>query len=485
MPPIFLVLIVAALAAAPRATPASTVHVPVTEVPVPPKQYPAQRTLVAAVSASAARASAAAEPAFLALLDEPGFRASLRACCREIADDPARSLLQRLQRELRSAELTHGFNANASHPWHGSGWEGDVDIVGAAQLSYFPNLWINFLEKITPGWRVPEADTSLAEIGMMGFAPFTGADAAGNPEPKSFEEAALRPFYTTANLLHLPTGDPWFGDVTVVLRNSEAQPMALLEPSDTGQFQDFCNSSRPQAGTCGYPIPMNCSGVPGMTYGAWPQGTFEHHVHTLLGNVRLWESGAGAAVPNCTQGVLPRIFGALFGNSSSRDKLNYAELLTFVEVNIAGTVQYPQGVKLIVAEFASLFGTQAGKRVQAWAMQHGWMLAWAFGNSGEQAPQLYGKHLDQATWSADGGRVLDPVVLAHSTANLSATPSAATTFEALWAANSSSTNLRESWAALPAMLRISAGLRADDCADSNACIGVTTGSGRCVCYVRA
>eukprot|EP01051_Picozoa_sp_SAG22_P017588 SAG22_NODE_2752_length_2249_cov_2.061860_2_plen_354_part_00 len=344
--------------------------------------------------------------------------------------------------------------------------------------------FLNFLEKITPGWRVPETDTSLAEIGMMGFAPFTGADEAGNPVPKTFREAALRPLYTTANLLHLPTGDPWFGDVTVVLRNSEVQHMALLEPSDTGQYQDFCNSSRPQASTCGYPIPMNRSGVPGMTYGVWPQGTFKHHVHTLLANVRLWESGAVAAVPNCTQGVLAQTFGALFGDVIHRAELNYAELLTFAEVNIAGTVQYPQGVKLVAAEFASLFGTQAGKKVQAWAMQHGWMLAWALGNGGRgPSPLLSGKHLDQASWSADGGRVLDPLVLAHSTANLSATPSAVTAFEALWAANVSSANLRESWAELPAMLRISAGLRADDCADSNACIGVTSGSGKCVCYV--
>ena len=179
-------------------------------MPVPPKQYTSQHALVTAVGESAERASAAAEPAFLPLLDQPGFRASLRACCREIADDSASSLLRRLQRELRVAELTHGFNANASRPWHGSGWEGSVDIVGAAQLSYFPNLWINFLEKITPGWPTAASGASgaRAEIGMMGFAPFTGADAAGNSVPKTFEEAALRPLYTSANLLHLPTGDP-------------------------------------------------------------------------------------------------------------------------------------------------------------------------------------------------------------------------------------------------------------------------------------
>lgn len=266
--------------------------------------------------------------------------------------------------------------------------------------------------------------------------------------------------------------------------------MALLEPSDTGQFQDYCNSSRAQAHTCGYPIPMNCSGVPGMAYGSWPQGTFDHHVHTLLGNVLLWESGTVAAVPNCTQGVLARTFGALFGNASST-KLNYAELLTFVEVNIAGTVQYPDGVKLIVAEFASLFGTQAGERVRAWAIKHRWMLAWALGNNAQgQAPALYGKHLDQSSWSADGGRVLDPVVLGHSTANLSATPSGVAAFEEQWAAANSSAagggrpaaaKLRQFWAALPSGLRVSAGLRADDCADSNACIGVTAG-GSCVCY---
>jgi hypothetical protein len=52
--------------------------------------------------------------------------------------------------------------------------------------------------------------------------------------PTTFEESTERPLYTTNNLLHLDTGNPTFGDVSLVMRPSYAQAMALISPLDTG-----------------------------------------------------------------------------------------------------------------------------------------------------------------------------------------------------------------------------------------------------------
>ena len=48
----------------------------------------------------------------------------------------ARQLLDLLTAALRSAELTHNFNANSSHAW-----EGDVNATTAPSLTWYPNLW--------------------------------------------------------------------------------------------------------------------------------------------------------------------------------------------------------------------------------------------------------------------------------------------------------------------------------------------------------
>ena len=53
--------------------------------------------------------------------------------------------------------------------------------------------------------------------------------------------------------------------------------MALIEPLDTGNWEDSCNLTdghQPQA--CHYPYPVNCS--------VWDlqQGTFDHFSHVLL-----------------------------------------------------------------------------------------------------------------------------------------------------------------------------------------------------------
>jgi hypothetical protein len=84
---------------------------------IPPKQTTFQQQLVAEVNKQAAGASNDATPALLQLLSAPAFTSHLNKCCSSVASLSAEHLLDRLVAEVRSAELTHNFNANSSGSW--------------------------------------------------------------------------------------------------------------------------------------------------------------------------------------------------------------------------------------------------------------------------------------------------------------------------------------------------------------------------------
>ena len=99
-----------------------------------------------------------------------------------------------------------------------------------------------------------------------------------------------------------------------------------------------------------------------------------------------------------------------------------------MEPNLAGTIRYPDGVKLIVAELPSLFGTQLGERVRDFCKKWGFALLWGMGKNGKESDLVLNR------------RLLDVPALSHSTVghNLSVSAVSATAFAKAWdAANSS------------------------------------------------
>eukprot|EP00040_Diaphanoeca_grandis_P009079 m.47537 g.47537 ORF g.47537 m.47537 type:complete len:460 (-) comp20515_c0_seq1:62-1441(-) len=431
---------------------------------VPPKMTPFQQGLWQNADKAAAIASAIADSKLLELLEEKEFRSQLLACCgSELANTPAPTLLSLLKQEFMVAEMTHNFHANSSGTW-----EGDVDINVAANMSYLPNLWTIMYLKISPYRTQKQED--YAEVNLMGFRPFTGGHIIGNSTPPSFDEAAERPFYTTSNLLHIDAGDPTFGDVSMVVSPSYGWQMALIQPCDTGNWEDSCNvSSGHQPQACHYPQPLNCS--------AWDrqQGTYDHFSHILLANINMWDSGK-----NCTSNVLARYFARLYGNANTDSelyKLEGKDFLTFIEPDLAGTVRYPEGIKLVVASFTSLFGTENGRKVQEFCRMWGWMLTWALSTNSAESFDV-------------DLRVIDPHVFDATTAkhNMTISADARGHFADLWqTVNASGSNLPPTtwtshWMSLPQELRLSAGIRARDCEDVDSCVGVSTHSNMCVCY---
>lgn len=279
--------------------------------------------------------------------------------------------------------------------------------------------------------------------------------------------------YTTIDLLHLAEGNDAFGDISLVFRPSYAQPLALLAPMDTGNWEDWCNTSSGGPAQCDhYPFAVNCT--------AWDrsQGTFAHPEHVILANIRLWD---GSACANATGGMLPRIFSMLFGESTQDHTLSHpAQRNTFIEANLAGTVLYPEGVKLIVGTAQTLFGSVFGLQLRRWCAAQGWALLWGLGTSN-----------DPAWWAAGhavlGHRVVDPH--ASSSLNLTVSSASVAAFDAQWAAvakaRANSTVDTIDWAGslwpkLPEALGVSSGLWPGQCADIDSCVGHANGD--CVCY---
>ena len=58
------------------------------------------------------------------------------------------------------------------------------------------------------------------------------------------------------------------------------------------------------------------------------------------------------------------------------------EIFKYWEANIAGAPLFPDGIKMLVGSFPQLFGTEQGRRLQAWCRKQGWVLAWALGSVG-------------------------------------------------------------------------------------------------------
>ena len=153
---------------------------------------------------------------------------------------------------------------------------------------------------------------------------------------------------------------------------------------------------------------------------------------------------------------------------------------------------------MLVGQFDQLFGTPTGRQLQALAIQNRWVLAWGLGawNSsgwGGHGHGHHGHHWGPPSAPSQNysfaGRVLDPTVLAASTAGHNVTTATATAaaWKAAWtaaasarAANATGAVWLQQWRRLPAALRL-APVRAGECGSANACVGVGAG-GHCVCY---
>lgn len=175
--------------------------------------------------------------------------------------------------------------------------------------------------------------------------------------------------------------------------------------------------------------PIAGAGLKGEGPGALTLGTPEHHYHTLAAGVSVWNE----TDPASQLGVMVRRMAEPYHTNISS-----SEIFKYWEANIAGAPPFPAGVKMLVGSFSKLFGTDDGRRLQAWCKKEGWVLAWALGSVGADTPpgsngggggSPYSKY--EAPFS---NRSLDLEVLPHTTAahNLSVSHEHRADFSKLW-----------------------------------------------------
>jgi hypothetical protein len=122
--------------AATGAAASATVGVGGGTYPVPPRQTPVQRGVMAKVQALASRSSQRAVGSVLRFLDEPAFRAQLTACCPSVASLSAPALYTKFKAEVSTMEVVHNWDPRPN----GSPMD-ELNMSTWLAATYDYNLW--------------------------------------------------------------------------------------------------------------------------------------------------------------------------------------------------------------------------------------------------------------------------------------------------------------------------------------------------------
>jgi hypothetical protein len=516
--------------------------------PTPPPMSEWQQSYMEFVAADAKVASASARPELLAALDDADLRAMLDDCCPGIAKLPAERLLGWYHAQISVTEMVHNFDAAPAAPGsHGHGGDPDLAVYDDSGTTggWFYNLWTPWvlnLTNSTPGG--PEDAMETGPFHMKEFAngrsPASLDEAAQRPVYTAFNDRLVdagNPHFGDICMVFSPDYvrpmtivAPMDTGLWVMLCNQSGSGFGPPPPpcyTDTNRSAceagwgcEWANATA--AGGAGSCASWGCANVTSeqqcdtMEMGQmgcdWSNATSEctehHHHHGFGGggnncSVPYWDNRthdfhlgtlesydhlllAGARWWNNTvvSGLGPQ-FARMY--NSSGYNITSSEWFKYWEADIVGTVSYPAGIKMVVATFRSLFGTDLGTQVRAWCRLHGWPLAWALGPDDGSDSFMDPSH----NYSVDArvSRLLDPSVLPHSSAGRNTSvaeyeAAVASVWAAVAAAKSANTTTAEYvgwWAQLPAGGLTVRALLAGDCADASKCIGSRL-DGHCVCY---
>eukprot|EP00931_Biecheleriopsis_adriatica_P057806 TRINITY_DN34314_c0_g1_i1.p1 TRINITY_DN34314_c0_g1~~TRINITY_DN34314_c0_g1_i1.p1 ORF type:complete len:465 (-),score=83.94 TRINITY_DN34314_c0_g1_i1:26-1420(-) len=435
-----------------------------------PVQTPWQSGLFARVQSTARRASALATPALLARLNSTEVREALRQCCPAVSMMPAEEILSKLRAEIAASEVVSGFNARdgpRGMPFF------DFSLSEAEGGSHFESLWEVWVRH---GVQIRNWTTGMddVETGFYGLRPF-----AQRGNPKSISEAKERAPYCFLNIMGIDAGSPLYGDVSLVLSPQAARSTSLLAPFDTGSWSIMCNSSMKSPPAA---YDHDCSAFQGSA----GLGTLQDFDHLLLANEKYWANASS----------LIRKLERLF--SPSTEALKGQDFVHYIEALPAGEIRFPEHIKFVIASFPSLFGTAVGERLRAWCRRQSWMLIWSLGlNVGlsTEGMPLFWKIKDAPGTFASNNRLVDALVVKHTTVNVSVETSDEVAFNSSWqqsaaarAAGNGSVEPAawgETWTRLRAQvsadLRVFP-LRAGGCEDIENCMGISE-TGHCLCKV--
>ena len=201
-----------------------------------PRQTQEQAHLVHQAAAQAAAAAAQGEATLLNLLNSTVTRTFLKALDdgSHLHNQPAETLLHRIEAELNAAELVHSFGDVG-----GTGNCGrDVDLATGVGEPYFYNQWLLQALDLLPVDPSQNVFSEAAETGFFGFKPFRNISAP------DVETATSRPVYAALNMYRNSAGNPQCGPVSAVLSRRYVGSQALAAPVDTGLFYGSCGQGQ-------------------------------------------------------------------------------------------------------------------------------------------------------------------------------------------------------------------------------------------------
>ena len=247
-----------------------------------PVQSPLQLKLIQKATDRAVVASAAAHAPLLERWNKPSTLEAIRKVCPSLRTANVNRILDRFYEEMRVVEVTHNFAFNQTGP---KDYFGDVSIQSLRNASYVYNLW----ELGQLGFRPKGArhDEDFAEVVILQFPPFPGGKPPGNGTPTTYTQSSQRPIYALMNLLHLDVGNYEFGDVAIVFNRTYVDSLALVAPSDTGNFGDRCLKGQNSRG-CHFPYPVDCHKWPNYTTLGTLSNITATMDHIILVNDALW-----------------------------------------------------------------------------------------------------------------------------------------------------------------------------------------------------
>ena len=484
---------------------------------LPPETSDVQRQALAALTERAQAASRAATPELLRLLMTPGMKSAIRKYVPSAANDTAIDLLEQLRYIFENAEIMHNFEG---------GWDADLSVAYARQhgVRHFPSSFeVRYTTDTTStsassamavgdeqereAYRVRHKD-AVANEGIFGLPAF-----GGDEKPSSYADATSRLTYGALNLMRRGVGQAFYGDVAAVF-HPRYRSLVAVAPMDSGLWTMTCNQSYRSEPHASRPpstsLRIDCEhaqtpGVPGAMD------------HVIL-NYHRMRNVSKADVHRDVQRQLPTSadsrdmiirllleWGPAEDREAALEELGSSGAFDYAEANILGNVHFADhGVKMLVANLNTLFGTARGQRLREWARDSGLVLTWAVNHVRDEetrpgrSPRFPGVR-----------RVIDPFTCEAGLLNLTCDSAAHHRFEQLWrttpgepvrsTAPSSSdyANWRDGdqhWATLDALTHSmppdytvilpSGTSTARGCESSGRCLGVTS-SGLCACFAMA
>jgi len=223
------------------------------------------------------------------------------------------------------------------------------------------------------------------------------------------------------------------------------------------------------------------------------KGTADHQLHTILTNAKYYAKVGGSYKSlGGSASYLPRLVYQLLVSKATATPF---ETMLYTEAALLGPMR-PQDMKMIVANFAAVYGTPDALLLQEYCVKHGIPLVWGL-NGGEDwmvtPPALSPDAASNVDVAAD--RILDPISVPATNATLQQNSLMKEVWDAVHkevakqrvsgeASKLQASDFKDWWNKLASFGVPIQSLRHGDCASADLCFGTyrsSEGARDCVC----